>query len=249
MRFCCLGSGSRGNAFVVEHGATTVLIDCGFSIRELTRRLNRNYLNTADIDALLISHEHKDHTVAVVPLAKLGIPVYMTTGTARQCSFGKAHAVISGISFTIGGLQILPITVPHDAAEPVQFIVDDGVHRLGVFSDLGYITPVVRDACKNLDAIMIECNYSAPLLAKNEDYPEVIKQRIVGQHGHLDNIMAAEFIAELGVARLQHIVAVHLSENNNTELLVREAFAAVGCTDKLTVAGQKNGTDWLTLTA
>lgn len=244
MRFCCLGSGSRGNAFVVEHGATTLLVDCGFSASRLQRRLHEHFVNIAEINAVLIGHEHGDHTAGLASLAAANIPAYMTSGTARALKFRGAHIIRSGESFDIGDLHIAPITVPHDAAEPVHFVINE---RLGIFTDMGHITPVVRDACRELDTLIIECNYAAELLAANTRYPEQVKKRIAGKYGHLENTTAAALVADVDSARLRNVVATHLSAENNTESRVREALSRACNASKITIADQQNGCEWMSV--
>ncbi|MGI9306999.1 MAG: MBL fold metallo-hydrolase [Gammaproteobacteria bacterium] len=252
MRFCCLGSGSRGNGFVAEHGATTLLVDCGFNFSSLVRRLKLRFLEAAEISAVLVSHEHRDHA-DVRGLEKLraasGAEIYMTAGTARELNIRGAREIQSGASFAVGDLQILPVTVPHNASEPVQFVVGDGTRRLGIFTDLGHITPAVRNACGELGAIMIECNYSAPLLAANNNYPPHVKDRIAGKYGHLENNTAAAFVGEIKTARLRHVVAVHLSANNNTAALAHEALEKSCEARAIKIAGQETGLDWIRIAA
>ena len=247
MRFCCLGSGSRGNGFVAEHGETTLLIDCGFSFTSLCRRLARHSLEISHINAVLVGHEHGDHA-NIGALEKLraagGVDFYMSAGTAQKINFSGAHKIKSGVPFAVGGMQISPVTVPHNACEPVQFVIDDGARRLGIFTDLGHITKAVLDASGGLGAVVVECNYDASMLAANGNYPAHIKERIAGKYGHLENGAAANFIAAIQSPRLAHIVAAHLSAENNNETLVLKALAAAGGGRKITIAGQENGMEW-----
>ncbi|MGI9296921.1 MAG: MBL fold metallo-hydrolase [Gammaproteobacteria bacterium] len=246
MRFCCLGSGSRGNAFVVEYGATTLLVDCGFKPSDLRRRLARHFIALSEIDAVLIGHEHGDHTAGLESLAAAGIAAYMTSGTARALNFRGARTVRSGDPLHIGDLHIAPVTVPHDAGEPVQFVFGG---RLGIFTDLGHITPAVRNACRGLRAMIIECNYAADMLAANNRYPARLKKRIAGKYGHLENDAAAELVARVDSARLRYVVAAHLSEHNNAEARVRKTLSRACDSQKITVADQKNGSEWIAVPA
>ncbi len=250
MRFCSLGSGSRGNAFAAEHGETTLLVDCGFNFASFCRRLERRSLEISHLNAVLVGHEHRDHA-NIRALEKLraehGVELYMTAGTAQQLNIPAARKIKSGAPFAIGGLQITPITVPHNACEPVQFIIDDGARRLGIFTDLGHITKAVRDSCGELGALIIECNYSAPLLAANGNYPAHVKERIAGKYGHLENDAAAGLIAEIQSPRLEHVVAAHLSAENNKESLVIKALADAHNGGKISIAGQEDGLDWLSV--
>ena len=267
MRFCCLGSGSRGNAAVVEHGDTSVLVDCGFSSSSLKSRLLRAGfsslpvlpqhavsltsrappLHVPELNAILITHEHSDHITALPNLEAAGAKIHMTAGTAKALNFTGAHILKPGEWFSLGDLQILPLVVPHDAGEPVQFIFGDGARLFAMLTDLGHITPAIYSACAELDAVMIECNYAADLLAANSRYPPQVKSRISGKYGHLSNDEAAAFISCLESPRLRHVVAAHLSANNNTEARVRRCMEAVCSPKKVTVASQKNGTDWIAI--
>ena len=251
MRFCCLGSGSRGNAFVAEHGETTLLVDCGFSFTSFCNRLERRSLAVSHFNAVLVGHEHRDHA-NVRALEKLraenNIEMYMTAGPARALGMSGVRNIKSGVPFAVGGLQISPVTVPHNASEPVQFVIDDGARRLGIFTDLGHITKAIRGACGELGAVVVESNYSAPMLAANRQYPAHIKERIAGKYGHLENGDAAGFVGEILSPRLEHVVAAHLSAANNAPPLVLKAMAEVcGGRKKIQIAGQEDGLDWLAI--
>jgi phosphoribosyl 1,2-cyclic phosphodiesterase len=252
MRFASLGSGSRGNALVVEAGRTRVLVDCGFGPRELTKRLGRLGLAPGDMDAILVTHEHSDHVGGVVRCsARFGLRVMMTHGTASACSGidDLAVRVFDGHApFVVGDLKVLPFPVPHDAREPVQFVFSDGVRRLGVVTDAGHVTSHMIERLSALDALMVECNHDAGMLAAG-NYPWPLKQRIAGRFGHLDNAAAADLLRRVDTARLQHVVCAHLSEHNNRPQMAREAVAgALGCAvEWVGVASQDGGCDWLSL--
>ena len=248
MRFCCLGSGSRGNAFVVEHGGTTILIDCGFSGTGLARRLARRFLDASEINAVLVTHEHRDHVSGLSKLLATGkTQAHMTAGTARALGMERGcRHIESGCPFVVGDFHVSPITVPHDASEPVQFVFDDGARRLGIFTDLGHVTPAVRQACNGLQALVVECNYSPQLLAANRRYPAHVKERIAGGYGHLENEAAAGLASRTG-GGLQHIVAAHLSADNNTPALAHQSLAGACPSSKITVATQNDGSEWITI--
>lgn len=247
MRFCFLGSGSRGNSYIVEHANTKVLVDCGFSRRDMHRRLARLFLSPTEINAVLITHEHSDHTRGLKQFMP-EIAVYMTHGTATKLKWAARYNTIRAEeSFFVGRLQITPVAVPHDAAEPVQFVFADGVRKLAVFTDLGHITPTVRRWCADVDALAVECNYCPQMLADNPHYPPKLKSRIAGQLGHLENAQAAALISELKSPKLRYVIAAHLSEKNNTSFLAHKALSIACDTIKISIAEQQTGTAWLSL--
>lgn len=251
MRFASLGSGSRGNALVVEAQATRVMVDCGFSLRTTVERLARLGLAPQDISAILITHEHSDHVAGVRRFAaRYDVPVYLTHGTllalGDTASVPLQLRVIDGLApLGIGDLQVQAITVPHDAREPVQYAFTDGAHRLGVMTDVGTITPHIVDSLQSCHALVLECNHDAGLLAASR-YPAMLKRRIQGQHGHLENAQAAALLACLEKRALQHVIAAHLSAENNRPELAEAALAGVlGCSAGwVGVADQQTGFGW-----
>ena len=248
MRFASLGSGSRGNALVIESGATRVLLDCGFGPRQLAKRLSRLSLSPPQFDALLVTHEHSDHVSGVAACARqYGIGVFLTHGTlaATDLATGAATVIDSHTAFAIGDLAVTPFPVPHDAREPVQFVVSDGACRLGVVTDAGSVTAHMVAMLSGCEALVIECNQDVDMLRAGP-YPAPLQQRIAGRLGHLDNAAAAGLLERLDRRRLQHVVAAHLSQENNTPQLARTALARVlACTDEwITVADQATGFGW-----
>lgn len=249
MRFASLGSGSRGNALLVEAGRTRILLDCGFSVRETETRLARLGVEARQLDAILVTHEHDDHVGGVARLAaRHGIPVWLTHGTLRvtpAISGAQVRVFDPHQRFTLGDLEVEPFPVPHDAAEPAQYVFGDGAHRLGVLTDIGEPTPHVAATLSGCDALVLECNHDAEMLARGP-YAPPLKRRIAGRLGHLDNGTAAALLASLDNRRLRHLVASHLSETNNTPELARNALArALGCEPGwIGVASQDNGFGW-----
>lgn len=251
MRFASLGSGSEGNGLVVEANGTVVLIDCGFGLRETAARLARLGLAPTALAAILVTHEHSDHVGGVPAFAaRHGIPVWATFGTLAVVSerfegMTQVYGFDSHDPFAIGALEIMPIPVPHDAREPVQYVLGDGARRVGVLTDLGVSTPHVEASLSGCDALVLECNHDAAMLA-NGDYPYPLKQRIAGRFGHLDNDAAAGILGRIDASRLKHLVAAHLSKQNNTPELARAALAtALGCApDWIGIADQAAGFDW-----
>lgn len=251
MRFASLGSGSAGNALVVEVGRTRVLLDCGFRISETVGRLGRLGLAPDDLAAIVISHEHDDHVVGAVPFArKFNLPLWLTGGTLRAlngaCQASANISVIEGHGrFNIGDLEIEPYPVPHDAREPAQFVFSDGAKKLGVLTDSGCTTRHIETVLQRCDALVLECNHDIGML-RDGAYPLRLKARIAGRLGHLDNAGAASLLNALDCARLQHVIAAHISQQNNTPALACAALsAALDCTDDwITAADQAHGFSW-----
>ena len=250
MRFAYLGSGSQGNGLVVESGATRVLLDCGFTLRETVIRLGRLGVDPASVDAIVVTHEHDDHVGGVGRLArKFGIPVWLTHGTLRGAGAALEGADLRFVegyaTFHIGDLCIDPFPVPHDAGEPAQFVFGDGARRLGVLTDAGMATAHIQTCLSGVDALALECNHDLDMLRASA-YPPSVQDRISGRLGHLDNGAAARLLASLDCSSLQHVVAVHLSQKNNTPELARMALSGpLGCEpDWVAVADQFTGLDW-----
>jgi len=251
MRFASLGSGSRGNSLVVDAGDTKLLLDCGFSTRVTLARLGRLGVSPEEIAGVLVTHEHSDHIAGVFKFAsRFGIPVYLTHGThaailRKLLPFSGYRLIDSHETFAIGGLEIRPFPVPHDAREPVQYIFSNGLHRLGVLTDTGSITQHIVDVLGVCDGLVLECNHDPGLLAAS-NYPITLKRRISGHFGHLDNAQAACFLRQIETQQLQHVVAAHLSEQNNRPHLAVSALAsALNCSEEwIGVAGQEGGFGW-----
>lgn len=250
-RFASLGSGSEGNSLVVQAGKTCVLMDCGFNLAESVARLARLGLEPEALSGIVVTHEHGDHIAGVARLArKYALPVWLTHGTLRaQFKTLKALSNVTEInphqSFAIGDMLVQPYLVPHDAAEPVQYVFGEGAKRLGVLTDVGSSTPHIEQALNGCAALVLECNHDAQLLAKG-DYPFSLKQRIGGRFGHLNNEDAAALLERLDHSQLQHIVAAHLSRKNNTpELAVRALSKVLNCNAQwIGVATQHEGFAW-----
>lgn len=252
MRFASLGSGSRGNALVVEHGQTRILLDCGFCLADSVRRLRRLGIEPESLSAIVVTHEHEDHIGGVARFARhYRTPVHLTYGTLVASGGAMSGAevttvVIDGNSaFTIGDLEVFPFPVPHDAREPVQYVIGDGVRRLGVLTDAGRTTAHIEAVLSGLEALVLECNHDEEML-RGGSYPPVVKDRIAGPLGHLANSAAADLLARLDTSRLRHLVAAHLSQQNNQSDLARDALSGVmGCSpDWVGVADQASGFEW-----
>jgi phosphoribosyl 1,2-cyclic phosphodiesterase len=255
MKFSSLGSGSEGNALLISAAAgttrTTVMLDCGFGIRETERRLARLGLVAADLAGIVVTHEHQDHVGGVFKFARRHkLPVWLTYGTwqaARRDSEGVAvHFCRDGDRLAIGDLELSPYTVPHDAREPVQYLASDGRYRLGVLTDAGQATAHMVEALGGCNALMLECNHDRQMLASSA-YPYSLKQRIGGAYGHLANDTAAEILAQLDTSRLTRVVGAHLSKQNNTPELARQALCGTPDAGRFQVmiACQEDGFGWI----
>ena len=255
IRFRSLGSGSSGNATLVEgHGGITttrVLLDCGFSLRELETRLLRVGLAAGDLDAAFITHEHGDHVGCALTLARRhNVPLWMSRGTWRAIGRpelpGLIHFARDGAYIEVGDLELRPYTVPHDAAEPLQMCFSDGAARLGVLTDAGCATEHLLANLQNCHALLLECNHETDLLARSR-YPQSLKSRIGGRLGHLSNDTAARILQACLHGGLRHVVAAHLSERNNRPDLALAALlqASSGFSPELSVADPLNGFEWI----
>ncbi len=253
MRFASLGSGSAGNALVVEVNQTRIMLDCGFSIKEAALRLERLNLSPADLAGIVITHEHDDHAGGAFKFAaKYNIPVWLTYGTLKMAEryFPSQHrlqlnVIDSHSIIMIGDIEVQPYPVPHDAREPVQCVFSDGDLKLGVLTDVGRSTPYIEEMLSGCHALMLECNHDAEML-RNGPYSWSLKKRVGGELGHLENADSATLLSKLDNSKLQHVVAAHLSAKNNTPALAKSALAHVlGCEpDWVGVADQVDGLAW-----
>ena len=230
MRVTVLASGSSGNAILVEAEGTRVLIDAGLPPRRLDQRLQRAGLGVGleDVQAVLCTHEHGDHGGGVPALASAGIAVFATTGTARALDLPAARTISAGVRFEVGALTVEPVGVPHDAAEPVAFVVSDGVARVGVLVDCGHADVDVAEAFSGCDALVLEANHDAELLRFGA-YPPTLKRRIARRLGHLSNDQCAEMLHLIARAARPRplprvLVLAHLSQENNRPKLARAAI-------------------------
>lgn len=238
LRFRNLGSGSSGNATVVEAcdglHTTRLLIDCGLGQKHLESRLADAGLSAGDIDAIFITHEHADHIGCARGWAlRHRIPVWMSQGTHAGIGAadfdGLLQVARDSQTIDIGALQLMPFTVPHDAREPLQLLCSDGAARLGVLTDLGHASAYVMERLAGCHALLLECNHDPDLLARG-NYPAFLKRRVGGMWGHLSNAAAAEIARTVHHSGLKHVVAAHLSEQNNLPELAQQALAlGLGC--------------------
>ena len=261
LRFTSLGSGSGGNATLVEartgdgERPTRVLVDCGLPLRQLTARLASRGLLVTDIDAVFVTHEHSDHVGGVLAVQRRhGIPVWASEGTwaratARLEDKPAARVARDGETILVGELRLHPFAVPHDAAEPLQLAFSHGQQRLGILTDIGEPTADVARALQGCDALLLECNHEPELLS-GSTYPVWLKRRIAGARGHLANQQSAALLDACRHAGLRHVVAAHLSQQNNRPALAVAALrGALGtsCPTQISVADAAAGCAWVDL--
>jgi len=255
LRFASLGSGSKGNATIIQTKTTSIMIDCGFSTKDCIRRLERLEKTPNEIDAILVTHEHSDHWKGVLPLAtRFSIDIYITAGCLRATGvksqdYAGIRLMDSHQPFKVGDIDIQPIPVPHDANEPVQFIVSDANHRFGILTDVGCITPFIEQQYSGCDGLLVEANHDLQLLHAGS-YPKFLKDRVSGQWGHLNNHQTAALISVIDQSCIKQLVIGHISESNNNKDRVKKAINEVykGSAEVI-YANQEEGFDWLYLSA
>jgi phosphoribosyl 1,2-cyclic phosphodiesterase len=271
MRITILGSGSAGNCTLVETEATKLLVDAGLSGRQITHRLELIGRSVEQLTGIILTHEHSDHTRGLGVLCKdRRVPVYANRLTAEavmtnpECN-GRSPNVTgavriswrlfcTGQPFAVGDLTIESFSVPHDAYDPVGFVIrhtDTGI-GVGVLTDLGYATKLVAERVRSADALVLEANHDLKLLQEDHARPWATKQRIMSRHGHLSNDAAATLAGEVVTERLRHVVLAHLSRDCNRPELARrvvaEALRKAGAGHvALAVAGQDVPTATLVL--
>lgn len=238
MRFCILGSGSAGNCSVLDTGRTRLLIDAGFSGLQIRRRLESIGLRPEDLDGILLTHEHGDHTAGLGTLCgKLNLPLYCNRLTASALradlpAFANWKIFQTGQPFAINELTIENFPIPHDAADPVGFVVHASTHALGFLTDLGHATHLVVERVRQCHTLVLESNYDPQLLQDDPKRPWQVKQRIMSRHGHLSNEGAAKVVDTILSERLTRLYLGHLSADCN-----RPALAASSVGEILNRAG------------
>ena len=252
VRFASLGSGSKGNSAVIDDGETCLLIDLGFTLKDALRRMARLNLDPLDIDAILVTHEHADHCHGVPVFArKFKTPVYLSHGTYSPVDMGRLP-ILNRINchqpFQLGTFEVIPVAVPHDAKEPCQYVISSNGLTVGILTDLGHITPHVRQCYRECDVLMLECNHDAQMLREGP-YSWPLKKRVGGEYGHLNNEQASDLLGSVNLQRLRKLVLSHVSQQNNRPDL---ALAAVrehlrGWPGDLIVASQDEGMAWVEL--
>jgi phosphoribosyl 1,2-cyclic phosphodiesterase len=260
LRFCSLASGSGGNATLIEARSsvdsptTRVLVDCGLTLRRLTAALARRGCTPCDIDALFVTHEHSDHACGALAMRRRhGTAVWMSRGTLDACTGGDdsladgVQTASDGVPITIGALTLHPFAVPHDAAEPLQLVCSTAHARVGVITDLGEPNDAVVAALQNCHALLLECNHDSAML-QHGPYPAWLKRRIGGVRGHLENDQSAALLAAVRHGAMRHVLAAHLSRQNNAPELalaaLTRALPSAGRALALHVADPEHGSAW-----
>ncbi|MBI1355207.1 MAG: MBL fold metallo-hydrolase [Acidobacteria bacterium] len=247
MRFSILGSGSSGNAAFLASSNARVLVDAGFSFRQLNKRMAAIGESIENLDAVLISHEHSDHVAGLEVLArKVGAPIYMTEMTADAMAWGvkppHVETFAAGSRLSIGDLEIDTFTIPHDAVDPVGFCVRQNGFKVGLVTDLGYVTASIKHRIQGCDLLMLESNHDLEML-KVGPYPWSVKQRVMSRVGHLSNQAVGDFLASDFDRSTRTVVLAHLSGNNNhpeiARMFAEQALGRAGAADtRLLVAAQ-----------
>jgi phosphoribosyl 1,2-cyclic phosphodiesterase len=241
---CILASGSRGNSIYISDGDTAILIDAGLSGAEIERRLQSRALSAKNLNAILVSHEHSDHIQAVGVLSRrYQLPVYISPKTKKASRrLGSVHDLRifeCGITFQINNMTIHPFSISHDAEDPVGFTIGQNGTIIGIATDLGVATAMVKQHLKSCSLLILEFNHD-PVMLEQGPYPWPIKQRIKSRTGHLSNVESKKLLEELQHDNLKHVILAHLSDTNNTP---QKAFdeaskALIHCKARLTVADQ-----------
>ncbi|MCI5772301.1 MAG: MBL fold metallo-hydrolase [Clostridiales bacterium] len=230
MKFCPLYSGSSGNCTYIATEKTRLLVDAGMSGKMLSDALNAIHVLPETVDAILITHEHSDHVKGAGILSrKYHIPIYANAATwrAMERQVGAVPQALrrvfeTGESFFVGEMDVLPFSIPHDAADPVGFRVFAGGHSVATATDMGYLTQNTVDAIGGSDVVLLESNHDPDMLMQNPHYSARLKQRILGRHGHLSNESCAQAVLTLYETGVRHLVLGHLSGENNTPSLALE---------------------------
>ncbi|MEW6145113.1 MAG: MBL fold metallo-hydrolase [Thermodesulfobacteriota bacterium] len=227
MRICTLASGSSGNCLYIESGETRILVDAGISLRQIVLKLRKLDVELSDIDAVIVTHEHSDHTAA---LQNIGVPVHVARATTHLWAnkVSSLREFDTDASFMIRDMLITPFSVPHDALDPVGFSIESGQgKKIGVVTDIGSVTALVRERLRGSNALVIEFNHDNDILLYSH-YPWDLKQRIRGRLGHLSNNQASELLSDLVHGGLRHVVLAHLSQvNNRPEVAFESASSAL----------------------
>jgi phosphoribosyl 1,2-cyclic phosphodiesterase len=275
MKFTVLGSGSTGNAILISTEKTNVLVDAGFSAREIVRRLRNVGVEPESLDAIIITHEHGDHIGGLRALLSIvRCPVYVSgeteeayyltrgrreqNGTSeasqrREALNGRAVTIESTVKFRIGDLDFEPFSVPHDAADNFGFVAGFEGVKIASLTDFGHITPLMKEKLRGCDAIIMESNHSIDMLRMCQQYPWSLKQRIMSRHGHLSNEDLYDWLLKDFDGSARHLVLAHLSQRANephlarimAETALRERAPLFPLDTKITISSHKEPTEWI----
>jgi phosphoribosyl 1,2-cyclic phosphodiesterase len=249
VQFASIGSGSKGNGTLIRDQQTLLLMDCGFTLKETEKRLQRLGVDPSELSAILVTHEHTDHAKGIGPLSRrYQVPVYATHGTQQASRFGELkqfQPICMQTPFAVGSIRIQPVAVPHDAREACQFVFEnDSGARLGVLTDCGSLTVHMHQHYQGCHALLLECNHDPDMLAQGP-YPPSLKQRVGGAFGHLSNQQAAQFLTNVMCDQLQHLYITHISEKNNRSELAIDALASTNPpVQEIVVIDQELGLEW-----
>jgi phosphoribosyl 1,2-cyclic phosphodiesterase len=247
MWIASLGSGSKGNATLVRSEQGCILIDCGFSLKQFEKRLQNLSVCGQEITAILVTHEHSDHASGVARVAgKYAIPLCTTVGTARALNIENYQLISGGQTLQLLDMEIDVVTVPHDAAEPVQFVFrqQSQDRRLGILTDSGHITGHMLQAYDNLHGLLLEFNYD-PEMLRDGPYPYHLKQRVSGDHGHLSNLQSIDLLKQINTSQLTCLIAAHISQKNNSSELVASLLQDLNHHSDAVIACQNQGFEWI----
>jgi len=251
LKIASLGSGSKGNATLISNLGTTILTDCGFSLKKFEAKAADFGLNITQIDAIFVTHEHSDHISGVAKLAsKYQLPIYTTLGSAKKLKEtvdqGLIHYIYGDEKVVVGDLEILPITVPHDSAEPVQFVFScvKSSKKLGILTDSGHISQHMLKAYSNLDGLLLEFNYDDEML-NNGPYPLSLKQRVSSDYGHLSNQQSMSLLKTIDIGKMNKLIIGHISEKNNDPTIIDELFKQEVDLPVPLLATQTEGFSWV----
>lgn len=252
MKIASLGSGSKGNATLVSGQNTTLLIDCGFSLKKIEEKAQNIGLSLDQLDAILVTHEHSDHMSGVSKLAlKYQIPVYLTVGSDKKMKpldSSLIHHIHGGLEVDIGDFSVLAVTVPHDCNEPVQFVFTckHSGKKLGVLTDIGHVSSHVVESYSGLDSLFLEFNYDEGML-ENGPYPYSLKQRVSSDYGHLSNRQSLSLLNKIDSKNMQNLIIGHISEKNNHPDIICNLLSPLTHLPKPLLATQADGFSWIDL--
>ena len=253
MRFCSLGSGSSGNSYLVSKNNTNILVDGGFSVTELESRMSQKEIKPSEISIILLTHEHDDHSKGVFAFAeKYNKPIYLTYGTLKMCqkrikkSYNLTVNIISPLdTLDLIDFMIYIIPVPHDAREPVQFKFESEEKTLAIITDLGFGNKELINSIQQINALILESNHDGDLLHKSR-YPKNLKDRIQSNYGHLSNEESLGILKKINLNNLKWLGAAHLSKENNSPDLVKDAWKKV-YEDKINIIDPDFGMPWVSI--